>query len=371
MGDKLINPATIAFLLPSLGAGGAERVAIRLMHSFRAAGHKVEFVLMQKKGALLAEVPEDVAIIELRACRVRHVLGPLVRYFRRTKADAVQARMWPLTVAAIIARRLARSKVRLVVSDHVALSSEFAHRPLALAALRLTTRLFYRGADARLVVAKAAADDLSRVSGLPRDSFEVVYNPVDAPPPDLRPGPEIEDLWGTADGRILSIGTLKPAKNQALLIRSFARLRQQRAAKLMIVGTGPLENDLKRLAVSLGIADNVLFPGFAADPWPYYASADLFVLSSDYEGYPNVLVEAMRSGLAVVATDCESGPREILDGGEFGRLVPMGDEVALCEAMLTALIEPHSPERMRARAEELSGPATARRYLELLIGRAA
>ena len=112
-----MQPKTIAILLPDLRAGGTEKVAVRLMRHFQAAGHNVEFVLMQRAGELLDEIPENVSIIDLGAPRVRNVIGPLVRYFREQRPDAVQARMWPLTVMAIIARRIARSKARLVVSD--------------------------------------------------------------------------------------------------------------------------------------------------------------------------------------------------------------------------------------------------------------
>ena len=358
---------TIAFVLPNLRPGGAERVGIRLMHGFRAAGHQVELVLMQEEGDLLREVPDDVRIVDLGVSRVRQAIRPLVRYFKETPPDAAQVRMWPLTVAAIIARRLSRAKTRLVVSDHAVLTKHFAGHPLTLAALGRSVRWFYPWADARLVVANAAAEDFARISGLPRECFEVIYNPVDPPPRDVQPTPKIDALWGNADGRIITVGTLKQQKNHALLIRSFARLRERRAAKLMIVGAGPLEDELKGLVVSLGVTDHVIFAGFIAQPWANYLSADLFVLSSDYEGYPNVLVEAMRCGLAVVSTDCESGPREILDGGRFGRLVPVGDETTLAEAMAAELDAPHSAERVRERAEALSGAGTIQRYLDLLI----
>ena len=129
-----------------------------------------------------------------------------------------------------------------------------------------------------------------------------------------------------------------------------------------------MEHELKDLARSLGVLDDVIFVGFQANPWPHYASADLFALSSDYEGYPLVLVEAMLSGLPVVSTDCESGPREILDGGKFGRLVPVGDEQALADAMQAELDHPTAAKALVKRAERLSGRSTADRYLELLVG---
>ena len=357
---------TIAILLPDLRAGGTEKVAVRLMRHFRDAGHRVEFVLMQRSGELLAEIPDDVRIVDLSAPRVRNVIGPLVRYLRESKPDAIQARMWPLTVMAVIARRMSRSNARLVVSDHSILSLHYKGKKKVLAAIALTVRLFYPRADARLAVATATADDLARLSRIPRNSFDVVFNPVDRPQAGLKVPASIERLWGCAKHRIIAVGTLKPEKNYALLLQSFARVRGD--AKLMIVGSGAQEAELKQLATTLGVAGRVIFPGYAADTWPYYASATLFVLSSDYEGYPNVLVEAMRSGLAVISTDCESGPREILDGGRFGRLVPVGDEVALADAIDAELDRPHDPELVRTRAEDISGAGTARRYLDLLIG---
>jgi glycosyltransferase involved in cell wall biosynthesis len=366
MMDAAATGKKIALVLPDLRAGGAERVAIHLMRHFLAAGHRVEFVLMHKEGELLAEVPSDVPVVDLGAGRIRNAFGSLIRYFQRARPDAAQVSMWPLTVAAVLARALARSPARLVISDHIALSKQYGDKPIVKAALRASTRLFYPLADARVIVADAAADDLARLSGLKRESFEVIYNPV--VPNVSHTTSEVETMWRGADGRIINAGSLKPQKNHALLIRSFARMRLKRRAKLMIVGAGPMERDLRNLAASLRLADDIVFAGFHANPWPYYASADLFVLSSDYEGYPLVLIEAMMSGLGVVATDCESGPREILDNGRFGRLVPVGDEAALAEAMLEELTAPDRAALLQKRAAQLSGPDTADRYLDLLLG---
>jgi glycosyltransferase involved in cell wall biosynthesis len=360
---------TIAIVLPDMHIGGAERVALRLMRSFLEAGERVHLVLMQERGELLADVPADVQIIDLAAPRIRHSIRPLADYLRTYRPDAMQARMWPLTVAAIIAKQIAGSKTRLVVSDHTVLSRQYPAGSVAGMFLRLSTRLLYRRADARLAVADLVADDLARLSGIGRECFEVVNNPVDTPPTDLQPTAEVEALWGTAAERLITVGTLGPAKNHRLLIRSFARLLRRRPdAKLMLVGNGPLEDELKALSHELNLSDRVIFAGFAADPWPYYASADLFILSSDREGYPNVLVEAMLSGTTVVSTDCGSGPRQIIDDGRCGQLVPVGDEAALADAMEEALRAPTSVDVLLDRAAQLSSGAAARRYLELLLG---
>jgi glycosyltransferase involved in cell wall biosynthesis len=343
--------------------GGAERVALRLIDDFLKAGHEVDLVLLQKIGELLPLLPPEVRVFDLAAPRVRNGLRPLVRYFRERRPHAMQISMWPLTVIGIVAHRLARSQARLVTSDHAALSKHFPpSRPFVYRSLTWSVRLFYPLASARIIVAKEAADDLARISGIDRRSIEVVYNPVGEAPADVRSTPEIEALWDGAERRIITVGTLKAQKNHQLLIRSFARAFRGEPVKLMILGEGELRQAVEALAAELGVADQLLFPGFTTDPWPFYASADLFALSSDYEGYPLVLIEALRSGLPIVSTDCESGPREILDGGRYGTLVPVGDEAALATAMKEALVRPHDADALRARAEQLSGQSTSDRY---------
>ena len=362
-------PGRLAFFLPDMRPGGAERVALRLIEDFVKAGYEVDLVLLQKIGELLPLLPPQVQIFDLAAGRVRAGLWPLVRYLRRRQPAAMQISMWPLTILGILAHRLARSKARIVTSDHSTLSKHFPpSKALVYRSLAWSVRLFYPLADARIIVSNDAADDLARISGIARSSIEVVYNPVGEPPTDFGPRPEIEAAWGDAERRILTVGTIKAEKNQRLLIQAFKSAFGGEPVRLMILGQGDLRPELEAFAAELGIAEQVSFPGFTPHPWPYYASADLFVLSSDYEGYPLVLIEAMRSGLPVVSTDCESGPREILDGGRYGALVPVGDAPALAEAMKDALACPKNAEVLRARAEQLSGQSTSDRYLQLMLG---
>lgn len=359
--------ARIAFVLPDMGGGGAERVALTLIRAFIERGHDIDLVLMRGEGELLAELPSAVRLFDLESPGLLATLWGLRRYLRAHRPDAVQASMWPLTIVAILARTLARSRARLVVSDHTTLSIHYDVGALLRAALRVTTSLFYPWADARVIVSKRAADDLARLSGLDRQSIAVIYNPIDAPPTADQAG-AADRLWSEGDGlRILSVGSLKAVKNYPLLIRAFARVAQRRPARLTIVGQGPERDALAALAAAEGVGDRVMLPGYAANPWPYYASADLFVLSSDYEGFGNVLVEAMAMGVKVVSTDCESGPSEILDGGRFGRLVPCGEIEALAQAMEQAIDAPADADALRARAASLSGEGAIERYLALLV----
>jgi glycosyltransferase involved in cell wall biosynthesis len=359
------TPKIIAFLLPNLRGGGAERVALTLAKAFVGCGHEVDLVVMERTGELLDAVPPGVRIVDLEVKRMRSVIPPLVRYVRKRRPDAIQISMWPLTIMGIVAARGSRVPIRVVVSDHVAYSAPFLNsRQLRL--LSASTRLIYPFADHRVVVSERAADDLAALTGMARSRFDVVYNPIDVPR-TIAPNAEAERAWRGPGRRIISTGTLKPQKNHELLLRAFARL-QEKDAQLMILGEGPLRTELERLAADLGIADRVAMPGFRVDPWPYLASAEMFALSSDYEGYPLALAEAMHAGLRIVSTDCVSGPSEMLDGGRFGKLVPVGDERALAEAIEEGFWLPHSPDLVRGRAESVSGAAIADRYLGLLIG---
>jgi len=316
----------IALFLPNLGGGGAERVALSSAKDLIERGHEVDLVLVRAEGKLLPLLPAQVKVIDLKAPRIFASLVPLARYLRERKPDALHAVMWPVTIIAIIAHRLARSRAILMVSDHVAYSQPFlTARQMSM--LRLSTRLLYPRADFRVVISSRAADDLAALSGIARDRFEVIYNPI-SPPRPIVSNTEVQLLWGESNQRIITVGSLKEVKNHALLLRAFAELRGHPNAKLMILGEGHLRSMLEGLAANLGVADRVLMPGFFVDPWPYLASANLFVLSSDYEGFPLVLAEAMHAGLKVVSTDCVSGPAEMLDGGRYGRLVPCGDVAA-------------------------------------------
>jgi len=174
-----------------------------------------------------------------------------------------------------------------------------------------------------------------------------------------------EAAWGGGGPRILTVGNLKPVKNHPLLLRAFAALGRPEA-RLMLLGQGRNEAALRALADSLGIGDRVIFAGFHPDPAPFYATADLFVLSSDHEGFGNVIVEALSCGLPVVSTDCPSGPAEILENGRFGRLVPVGDAGALTAAIDLALSAPVDKAAQKVRADVFAPEIAARKYLDLL-----
>jgi glycosyltransferase involved in cell wall biosynthesis len=361
----------LALILPDMRGGGAEQVALRQMQHFVARGFDVDLLLMRAEGELLDLVPPSVRIIDLQASRVRHLVRPLVHYLKTEQPHALQALMWPLTITAVIARRLAKSRARLILADHSTLSHQYSTLLPQRLLLRASVRMFYPEADARVAVSKGAAIDLAKLTGIASDSIQVIYNPMSRPPGSSEEAEKLDAVWGVPSGqRVLTVGKLKDEKEHPLLVRAFSRMARSSDARLVILGSGPMQPEIERLVEKEALTGKVILPGFIKDPWPWYQSADLFVLSSRFEGYPLVLVEAMLCGLPIVSTDCESGPREILEHGRFGALVPVGDEAALAAAMEVALATPANREVIKERAETLFKAGDPEQYLKLMLGSA-
>ena len=357
----------ISLLLPDLRGGGVERIRLVLAREFTRLGHTVEFVLMRATGDLLPEAQRDFAVVDLATPRARNVAPALVRYLRQRRPDALIAAMWPLTVIAPLAARMAGFRGKVLVSEHNTLTQQYkAWGSLHRFGVRASTLVGYRLASARVGVSLGVCADIAGLSFMSQGLFTTIYNPVR---PAIQPGWDdlraSHALWGTDGARILTVGSLKDQKNHALLLRAFAAMSRPEA-RLMLLGQGTNEAALRALASDLGIADRVIFAGFHADPSPFYATADLFVLSSDHEGFGNVIVEALSFGLPVVSTDCPSGPAEILQGGRFGTLVPVGDAHALARAMSNALVAPVDRATLIRRAADFAPETAARKYLDLL-----
>lgn len=349
--------------LPNLNGGGAERVFVTLSKAFIERDFEVDLLLIQKRGELLDSIDERVNIIDLDKKRIRASFFPLVSYLRDTNPDVLIAVMWPLTVLGTMAFRLSGCKGRVIVSDHNTLSlstakySKYRKRVLAQ-----TIRWIYPLANIRLAVSKGVAADIKQLSGLFDSKFNVIYNPIDI----SMQGDSAENIIKTRF-RIINVGSLKPQKNQTLLIKAFSKLLEDIDAELVIVGDGELRGDLEQLVWELSLHDYVTLTGFKEDVATEYRKSDLFVLSSDYEGFGNVIVEALQYGLPVVSTDCKSGPREILEDGKYGTLVPVGDVEALAKAMFESLQQQHDVQVLRNRAADFSVEKIADQYLDVIF----
>jgi glycosyltransferase involved in cell wall biosynthesis len=331
--------APITLFTATMGGGGAERAMVRLATGLAERGYATDLVLARDDddAGYAAELSAQVRIIRLG---VRHALlgtSGLARYLRRERPQALLAALNYINVIALAAIRLARTDTRVVVVEHNTLSvqnrSSSQCRERLLPAL---VRRSYPSADVIVAVSGGVADDLARTAALARERITVINNPVVVPAmTELARGP-CEHEWlrpGHPAPVALAVGRLTPQKGFDTLIRAFAEVHRRRAARLLILGEGPERGRLQALAADLGLAQDVQLVGWVGNVYAYLSRADAFVLSSRWEGLPTVLIEALFCAVPVVATDCPSGPREILDGGRFGRLVPIGDVAALAEAL--------------------------------------
>jgi len=339
-GSKL---GPIAFYLPAVRGGGAQRVVVNLVQGITERGLPVDLVLAAATGVFLDQLPPAVRVVDLRARRLLRSLGPLTGYLRREQPRVLVSSMSHANLVALWAARLARRSTPVVVTEHNTLSESTRQEGALTQGLwPHLLRTFYPWATSVVAVSRGAADDLARTSGLPRDQVRVVYNPVITPAIMALARKKPDHPW-FAPGQppvILGVGRLTRQKDFPTLIRAFAEVRRRRAARLMILGEGEDRPALEALAGELAVADDVALPGFRENAMTYMAGSALFVLSSAWEGLPTVLIEALAAGTRVVSTDCPSGPREILQEGRLGALVPVGDAAALAEAMIQALDRP-------------------------------
>lgn len=336
----------LAIFLPSLSGGGAERAMLNLAHGLAEYGCAVDLVLAQAKGPYLSDVHDSVRIVDLKALRVLTSLPALTRYLRREQPKALVSSLDFASIVALWARRLAGIPIRMLINEQntISISAHKSIRRRERVVPRLAKR-FYPWADYVTGNSRGVADDLSQVTGLPRERIRVLYNPVVTPELQKKARMSLNHPW-FEDGQlpvVLAVGRLTKQKDFPTLIRAFAQVHQARPARLLILGEGSERPALEALVNQLGLNDDVAMPGFVENPYPYMRRASLYVLPSRWEGLPTVLIEALYCGPPVIATDCPSGPREILADGRHGLLVPVGDVKALARAIESGLAGKASP----------------------------
>lgn len=361
-------PGTITLVIASMGRGGAERAVAKLASGLAEKGEQVDLVLARSGGLNLAQLHPAVRVVHLGAPRLVAALVPLARYLRQNRPAVVFSALDYVNVVTILARALSRVPVPLVVSERNTLSAAVAHTTRRRT--RWMPRLIrwtYPRADAVVAVSEGVATDLVTLCGLRADSVHVLNNPIVTPELERMRAEPVEHPWlrDKTIPTVLAVGRFVPQKDFGTLLEAFAMARRSRPARLVLLGDGALRPDLEEQVSRLGIGDDVSLPGFVANPYPSMAAADVFVLSSRWEGSPGVLIEAMSCGTPVIATDCPSGPRQILDGGRYGRLVRPSDPAALADALVDAL-DGHIPAPPRESWEPYEQHSSVEAYLDLL-----
>ena len=359
---------SVAIFLPALDGGGAERVMLNLARGFVAQGIKVDLVLVRAAGPYLSQVPSQVRVVSLGNRRLLLSIPALVRYLRREQPVAMLCGQEDVNIVALWARRLTRVSTQVAVIVHNNLSRD--SRNATQLKRQLTpylVRWFYPWANAIVTVSRGVAEDLVRI-GLPLNCIKVIYNPVVTPDLFKKGEESVEHPWflPSQPPVILGVGRLEKQKDFPTLIRAFAQVQQQRPVRLIIFGEGPERSDLEALVQEMGLTADVAFPGFVANPYAYMAQSAVCVLSSAWEGFGNVLVEAMATGTPVVSTDCESGPAEILANGQYGKLVGVGDIKGMAQAIVETLKQPPNSVALQQRAMDFSLEKALAQYLKVL-----
>lgn len=371
------GPLHAALFLPTMGGGGAEKMFSRLAVEFVSRGMRVDLVLATNGGPNAEGLPADVRIINLRQSRVLASIRPLAQYIAAVKPDALISTLTYANIAAVWARSMVSEKPQLILREAntlgVASTEPSSTRGRLLPGL---VRAFYPWADAIVAVSRGVAEDLADRIGVPRALIRVIHNPTfDGTILSLMQEPACHPWLGDGGPPVaLSVGRLTAQKRFDTFIRAVAIARCSRPVRAVILGEGEERPRLQALIRELGLANDVILPGFEKNPYAYMGRAQLYVMSSAFEGFPNALVEAMACGLPVVSTDCPSGPREILgvEGigtGALGTLVPVDDPDALARGILLELGRERDSLASQHRAQGFSAQRAAAHYIDLMHAR--
>jgi glycosyltransferase involved in cell wall biosynthesis len=359
---------SVAIYMHDLAGGGVERQTLIIAEALRQAGIGVTLVLHRLRGPLLSQLPPDLRVVDLNSPRTLGDIPRLVRFLRREKPDLLLSNLDANNVAALLAKALGFSSTAVVICQHNPISRGFAasrlYRHVSLA-YRLLAPLVSRS----VAVSDGVAGELHRIAGLPAACIRTIHNPVVGPDFPMRSLEAAEHKWFGQPGRpvFVTAGRLVAQKDHETLLQALALHRRHANSRLIILGSGALRGRLGCLAKELGLADAVDFAGFQQNPLPFFREADAFVLSSRYEGFGNVLVEALGCGTPVIATSCAHGPAEILADGLYGVLVEPGNAAALAASMdqVATLRDRFPAAALRRRAADFSYAACAARYIDL------
>mgnify|MGYP003856777225 CR=1 FL=1 len=362
------NIEHVAFFLPDLQIGGAEKVFIQLLNEFSVSHFKVDLLLSQDVGEFRHLVNNNIEIISFctkaqsKPVLFLSSLRGLFFYVRKYRPKAIYSTLTGANVVSL-----------LVSLAHHFLDTKFIIREANVnknngLMYKCLSKLLYKRAHRVVAVSEGVKRDLIKSLGVSASKIVVIKNPVDIERVREMAMSERADPWINEERSavIVSVGRLFPQKDFETLIKAFKLVREQNAAKLVIIGEGPERDKLERLVAMLKLENYVKLVGVKTNPFVYLNNADVFVQSSKWEGFPNVLLEALAVGVPIVATDCHSGPAEILNGINGCSLVPVGDERSMADAILREFEQPTDTVQAETRLSEFSIASISGEYKKLL-----
>lgn len=362
----------IGLLIPDFYGGGAERVALNLAKGLKNIGCDVTLLVLRKGGAFQEDVPDKIRVVELQRKRMLTSIPALAEVVKSEEFDAIISFKNYVNICLLAASLIAGRKTPIIVTEHNHLSTKkpsegkFIRKYLFHLFSRILIRFLYPYADHIVGVSQGVADDLKTTVKL-RKPVDVVYNPVVSGEllQTILSEDDLDPWFSSDEPVIIGVGRLTEQKNFSLLIEAFRRVNERKPCRLIIFGEGEQREMLEALIDKLNLNDRISLPGFSDKIYASMSAANLFVLSSKWEGLPTVLIEAMACGTPVVSVDCPSGPDEILESGKWGRIVAIKNAEALAKAMIDTLNAESSPD-IKKRAADFGFDVAAKKYLNLL-----
>lgn len=328
----------MVFYTPTLD-GGIGRVTALLAQGIHARGITVEVWSAESGGDYAEDLAQTLSVRVLGTGKVRSSFVPLMRALREHKPKVLLSAAFHANCIAILASLFVSKRPHIVIADHPSVVAALKELPFFKRLVwSLLIRVLYPRADAHIAISQGVAQAMSKYSGVSLSQIHVIPNPVISDELFSKSSELItHPFFETNEPTLLYVGRLSPEKDLPTLLRAFALIQEKTPARLIIIGDGPERTNLERIVVNKKLHERVSFVGHQKNPYPYFARSDVFVLTSTREGLPTVLIEALALGMKVVSTDCPSGPREILNDGAYGTLVPVGDASNLATAIIMAL----------------------------------
>lgn len=359
---------TLLFISPNLGGGGAEKILLTLLQSLNRDKFDISLLLVSFKGEYVNEIPKDIKLIELNINRVRHAIFKIVNVINKEKPDLIFSTISYMNIALLFLKPFFNNNSKIVIRSANTISKAVASYPLIKrVAYMFLYKFYYPKADLIISQSNKMHYDLNKFLKIDDKKIKRIYNPI-----NLTKVQELSEgsnpFSDTQTVNILAAGKLRYQKGFDLLLSAFKKIiNNGYDVKLTILGEGPLRESLLNEVKKMNLENEVTFLGFVSNPYIYYKHADVFVLSSRWEGFPNVLLEAIACNCKVVATDCESGPSEIIGKNEFGILVEEGNIDAIESGILEMIRHNNKYNSVKRRALDFDIDKIVLEYEEILL----
>ena len=360
----------VALFIPSFSGGGAERVFLTLAEGFLNCGVSVDFVVANDTGPLRDQLHPGIRLINLHRTRMLSCFKPLKEYLKEESPDVLITAMAHTSLVTLITKKIFGLSTPVILTEHSTMSLNATQSPNIIRErlVPVLARWLYPSAEKVVAVSQGVATDLEKILRLPPEKIQVIYNPINLEEITRKSKEDTGHPYFSTNGIpvIVSAGRLNHAKDFPTLIKAFASLREQMEARLIILGEGTERDNLVKLVSDMGLQSSISMPGFQPNPYSYFKNASVFALSSIYEGFSMVIIEALACGTAVVSTNCPSGPSEILNNDCYGMLVPPGSPLELAEALILQLQRTPDVEALKKRAQDFSVEKSIENYLEIV-----